>query len=47
MKKIKKQKKVKKINKRINDPIWDWPKLAKGKNKPMGLSPDDILIYGE
>lgn len=27
--------------------IWDLPKLAKGKSKPMGLSPDDILIYGE
>lgn len=27
--------------------IWDLPKLSAGKDKPMGLSPDDILIYGE
>lgn len=27
--------------------IWDLPKLAGGKDKPMGLSADDILIYGE
>lgn len=25
--------------------IWDLPELAKMKRKPMGLSPDDDLIY--
>lgn len=32
---------------RGNDPIWDLPKLAKMKNKPMGdLSEEDKIIYG-
>lgn len=26
--------------------IWDLPKLAKGKDEPMGVSSDDELIYG-
>jgi len=29
-----------------NDPIWNWPVLSqKIKDKPMGLSVDDNLIY--
>lgn len=32
----------------VNDPILDWPNLTKKiKIRPMGLSADDILIYGE
>ena len=31
-----------------SDPILDWPNLTKKiKVRPMGLSADDILIYGE
>ncbi len=31
-----------------DDPIWDLPKLAKMKNKPMGhLSAEDRIIYGK
>lgn len=26
--------------------IWDLPKLAKMKDKPMGLSEEDEIIYG-
>lgn len=26
--------------------IWDLPDLAKIKNKPMGMSKDDEIIYG-
>jgi predicted DNA-binding ribbon-helix-helix protein len=26
--------------------IWDLPQLARGRDKPMGLSPNDELIYG-
>lgn len=29
-----------------HDPIWDWPKLAEGPVRPMGLSEDDKIIYG-
>lgn len=29
------------------DSVWEWPDLAKKlKAHPMGLSPDDELIYG-
>ncbi len=32
---------------RKRDSIWDLPHLAKGlKRKPMGLSPEDEIIYG-
>ena len=45
---MKKIKKIKKVNKKKRDSIWDLPNLLKGvKRKPMGLSVDDILIYGE
>jgi hypothetical protein len=26
--------------------IWDLPKLAKKRDKPLGISPDDELVYG-
>lgn len=26
--------------------IWDLPKLANKKNKPMGMSKEDEIIYG-
>ncbi len=30
-----------------DDPIWDWPNLAKKiKDKPMGTSEEDKIIYG-
>lgn len=40
-------KKTKKKASAKKDPIWDWAKLAKGPNKPMGeLSEEDKIIYG-
>lgn len=36
--------KVKRVRR---DPIWDWPNLAnKIKDKPMGISEEDKIIYG-
>lgn len=48
--KLKRQIFDKKRKKKVStkkDPIWNWAKLAKMPNKPMGeLSEDDKIIYG-
>ena len=39
---------VRLIGKNEKDPIWDWPNLYKRvKLKPMGLSDEDEIIYGD